>query len=66
MSSIPQQLVPNGSGYKEFLRAQLTMVSNFVVKKSDAPSFAITDLLPIQCALAKDIYITHQQNRNEA
>jgi hypothetical protein len=37
MNSIPQQAVAKGSGQSEFDRAQATIVSSFVVRKSAGP-----------------------------
>ena len=40
MNSIPQHAVAKGRGHSEFERAQATIVSSFVVKKSAPPPAA--------------------------
>jgi hypothetical protein len=41
MNSIPQQAVAKGSGHKEFERAQATIVSRRVVRKSATPPVSV-------------------------
>ena len=41
MNSMPQQAVAKGSGHRELDRAQATILSSRVVRKSEAPPLSV-------------------------